>query len=469
VASAVLPGWGQLLGGRRAAGWAMIATTGVSAVALAVWAATGGVRQATHDPDTLVWVAAGAVGFALLRAAVVIDAWRTGRFGRGGRAAAWVVLVAVLAVVLAPQAVLVRYASVQHHLITSVFTDREANVARPDLVDQPGEVATSSTTTIDEPIKLGEDGRWNVLLLGGDAGRDRVGLRTDTMVLASIELATGQVTTISVPRNLERMPFPDGPLHDAFPRGFNDLANAVYGWGTDHPDAFAKAVDPGAEAIKAGVSQLLGMPVHNFVLVDLAGFVKLVDAVGGVTIDVTEPVSLDGVGSVNGRKLPAEIGVGVQHMDGILALAYSRSRTGSDDYTRMRRQRCVLDALANQLDPATVITLYQQIASTLTENVSTDIPWASLDDVERLGGRLGRNDAVSLTLAPPLINPSDVDVEQVRLLAHAAVVRQEQTATTTTAVPGGGPDAGLDGGAVTTTTAPAGGVIEPLHSVCRAH
>ena len=80
------------------------------------------------------------------------------------------------------------------------------------------------------------DARLNIAVLGGDGGFDRVGVRTDTIMVVSIDVATGDAAVFSIPRNWERLPFPEGtPAAAAYPRGFDDIANAVYGLGSKRP------------------------------------------------------------------------------------------------------------------------------------------------------------------------------------------------------------------------------------------
>jgi anionic cell wall polymer biosynthesis LytR-Cps2A-Psr (LCP) family protein len=82
-----------------------------------------------------------------------------------------------------------------------------------------------------------------------------------------------------VPRNLKHMPMPPGALRAQFPAGFDDLANAVYPYVASHPGL---GLDP-AQAVKGALAQLLGTPIDNYVLVDMAGFVRIIDTLGGVT------------------------------------------------------------------------------------------------------------------------------------------------------------------------------------------
>ena len=146
--------------------------------------------------------------------------------------------------------------------------------------------------------------RVNVLLLGGDGGKNRDGVRTDTMILASIDAETGRTVLISLPRNMQKVQFPPGSAAaEAYPNGFNDLLNSVYYHAEENPALAPNALYPGAELLKQTFAYTIGQDVDYFVLVNLAGFRKLVDAFGGVTIDVTTRLPIGGSTDANGRTL----------------------------------------------------------------------------------------------------------------------------------------------------------------------
>jgi LCP family protein required for cell wall assembly len=272
---------------------------------------------------------------------------------------------------------------------------------------------------------VGED-RVNVLLLGGDAGPGRWSLRTDSMIVISIDPVIGDTVMISVPRNLTRMPFPPGtPLASKFPRGFNDIANAVYTYANGHRDIAGGNDDAGAQAIKLGIAQLLGMPINYYVLVNMAGFVDVVDALGG--IDVNVPTRLPSPGNPGDAKheVPEYIEAGQQHMDGTLALAFARSRKADSDYRRMGRQRCVLAAIATAATPRALATGLPDLVDAFGQAVRTDIPrdrlgeFAQLIDSFTAAG--GLNAVRTLHLAPPLVNSRTWDATKVRLLVIGVI------------------------------------------------
>ena len=269
-----------------------------------------------------------------------------------------------------PAAYAANLALVSRDLIAGVFDDGE------------------SATVVDAPDPFGDKERVNVLLLGGDGGEDRDGVRTDSVIVASIDTDTGETTLFSLPRNLENLPFPeDSPLAEVYPDGFwagtesESLLNAVYRNGpAEYPDILGPTDDPGADFLKLGVGEALGLTIDYYVLVNLDGFSQLVDALGGITVNVNYwvPVGGDpGTGALPNDYI--EPGPDVE-MDGPTALAFARGRFGLTDYDRMARQRCTINAIIEAADPVTLLEQYQEIAETTQDIVSTDIPSRALDD-----------------------------------------------------------------------------------------
>ena len=127
---------------------------------------------------------------------------------------------------------------------TAAATFGETTVAATTPTNPP--VTAPRTTTTLPPIVA--ENRVNVLLLGGDAGPGRWSLRTDSMIVISLDPVTGDTVMISVPRNLQRMPFPPGTaMADRFPNGFTDIANAVYTYADQHRELAGGGDDAGAQ------------------------------------------------------------------------------------------------------------------------------------------------------------------------------------------------------------------------------
>lgn len=248
-----------------------------------------------------------------------------------------------------------------------------------------------------------------ILLLGGDAGPGRSGLRTDSMILVSVHRPSGRAALVSFPRNAERILFPPGSfLAGQFPNGFNDIANAVYPRVSYYKDWRAAyetpGMRPGAVAISEAIGYSLDVRIDDYVLIDMIGFLEVVDALGGVTIDVPKAVPSPGNPPGAKREVPEVIPAGVQHMDGTLALSYVRSRKGDSDYSRMRRQRQVLGALASQLSIGDAIAGYTNITAAVGSSLHTSL---TAEEFANLIALLGGETAIveSVGLAPPLVNP----------------------------------------------------------------
>lgn len=256
------------------------------------------------------------------------------------------------------------------------------------------------------------DGRYNFVLLGGDAGADREGLRPDSVTVVSVDATTGQAVMIGIPRELEFAPFPeDSPMHAIHPNGYAaeicevDVCkfNSIY---TDvevnHPDLYPNAADrgssPGIDAVIDAATGVTGLDIQFFVLIDMQGFADLVDALGGVDINVPERVGLaqaDWVGEPLGWVEP-----GLQHMNGDIALFYARTRWNTTDWDRMKRQRLLQEAIIQQFSPMTIITKFKDIAAAGAQVVRTDIPEGMVAPLVSLAKKTKDLPIISVELIP---------------------------------------------------------------------
>jgi LCP family protein required for cell wall assembly len=300
-------------------------------------------------------------------------------------------------------------------------------------------IAGVTRGTIQDVFSDGEiappvDGRYNILLMGGDAGPDRDGLRPDSITVASVEAATGRVTTFGVPRNLEFVPFAqDSPMYQLYPNGYGTdgcdvdvcLINSIYTevelYDQDlYPDAAAKGSSPGIEAMRDAVEGALGITIQYYVLIDMQGFSELIDALGGVTINSPGRYPINGDEEGNG--IEGWIEPGVQVMNGYTALWYARSRYGTTDYDRMQRQRQVMEAVLQQFEPANVLTKFQAVATAGAQVVRTDIPQPMLGLFVELAGKAREFDIQKIELVPPLIAVDDGDFAYVHQIVAEALV-----------------------------------------------
>jgi LCP family protein required for cell wall assembly len=250
------------------------------------------------------------------------------------------------------------------------------------------------------------------LLIGGDAGEGRSGVRTDSISLLGVNPDTGDAYMIGIPRNIEGAPVPPS-LQQRFPNGYRDLINSAYQWGERHAGETPDPNHPGGSVLKGVVAELTGVTVDYYIRIDMAGFVDLVDAVGGVSVENLTAAPLSRLPG-DSTAMPAKLEVGVHQLDGRLALAYSRSRKADSDYQRMARQRCVLTGLAGRIAQQDTFTVAQTLATVMVEHARTDIP---RDAVLTFAKALTSIDPASLrTLAitPPHFVPSRPDVAKIR-------------------------------------------------------
>ncbi|MEV4107846.1 LCP family protein [Nonomuraea sp. NPDC049695] len=258
--------------------------------------------------------------------------------------------------------------------------------------------------------------RVNFLLLGGDAAPSRPGVRTDSMTVASVDTETGATVLFGLPRNLQRIEFPDGPARARFPFGFTGsgpetpgLLNEVYQFAEDNPDMVPGVPKGkrGSTLLKQTIGNILGIDVDYYALVDMKGFAEIIDAMGGVKVTIKEPI-------VYGKYREGLLPTGTRRLSGEEALWYGRSRTDSDDYVRMGRQKCLLNAVAKQAEPMTVLNSFERLAVATKRAISTDLPQEVLPAVVDLSQKVKDAKVRSLSFVPPLINTAYPDWSLIR-------------------------------------------------------
>ena len=195
------------------------------------------------------------------------------------------------------------------------------------------------------------DGRLDVLLVGGDAGPGRWSLRTDTLMVLSVDTVTGDSALFSIPRNMVNVPLPKESRNAFACRCFPRLINSLYVYASSHPGSFPGKDDTrGLRAVQMAIGTLVGRKLDGMVVVKLQGFVKLVNAIGGIDVTVPEAVFDERYPLENGNGyVQIYIKRGKQHMNGRKALMYARSRHQDSDYGRMERQQIVLTAIGKKL------------------------------------------------------------------------------------------------------------------------
>ena len=317
VMTLLVPGSAQLVAGRRAVGrfairvaMAVLGTLVLVVLVGLVW--HGFVYWLASNTLVLGFVrlllCALAIGWALL----FMDAWRLGRpLGLQQRQRLLMVgLNGLLCFAVVGSLLFASHlVAVQRNLVSSMFGDG-----------------------IETPA---HDGRYNILLLGGDSGADRVGLRPDSLTVASIDADTGRTILFGLPRNMTNFPFAeDSVMAEQFPDTYDCSTcelNSLSTWATDHRGLFKGYADPGVEATMEGVEGITGLKINYYAMVNLQGFRSMVQAVGGLTLNVRDRIPIGGVGG----PVTDHIEPGVQKLNGFQTLWFARSREGADDYSRI--------------------------------------------------------------------------------------------------------------------------------------
>jgi LCP family protein required for cell wall assembly len=422
----------------RALRRALVATLAPAAVlALIGWVifelASDKVIDLALDPASLLWIV---VGIGVVWSLWVSLIWRIYARNRSRTATlpfrvAGAVGVGLMCVaVSAPMARGAQYVLVQRDVVHTVF----------------GTHHSATTPNVTKANPWGNRTRVNVLLLGGDGAIDRQGVRTDSVILASINVNTGSTTLFSLPRNLQNVPFKAGsPLATIYPNGFTDgqpnnaeyFLNAVYrNVPALHPGVLGKSDNEGADAVKLAVSGATGLPVDYYVLVNLDGFARLVDVLGGITVNINEPIPMGGNTDLH---IPPKkyLHPGPNRtLNGKQALWFTRGRYGSTDYKRMARQRCAINAIVEKASPVTMLRKYTALASASKDIVRTDIPAKLLHAFVDLAGKVKGKPIKSVGFERSAsFDPNDPDFSFVRAAVAAALKPPVHHPTTTTTHP----------------------------------
>jgi LCP family protein required for cell wall assembly len=279
--------------------------------------------------------------------------------------------------------------------------------------------------------------RYTVLLAGGDFGPGRHDLRTDVMMVASLDLLAGKVSLIGISRDLVNAPLPEAwagtgtmisvqrwhedqayeavvaaaeeagvepPPQEraAYCSCLTDRLNYLHVLTSTWVRTFPDAPDPGMEALRQTLEVLLGIPIDAYVLVDFAGFVDLVDALGGIWVTVTESMDVGFSAAREGEDpVVIEVEPGRHLLDGHEALAYVRDRTNTGDGERMRRQRCMVRELTAAADAGTLLRKFTSIAQAIRTSTTTTMPLELLPAVIEAVSSLDEDDIATMAIGAP--------------------------------------------------------------------
>lgn len=252
-----------------------------------------------------------------------------------------------------------------------------------------------------DPSRLsGEgDGRVNILLLGtGGENHDNGSWLTDTIIVASIDPTQKEAALLSIPRDLYiKTEYGSMKMNALYKTARNEY---LY----KQPKDEIGASNAGFKAVELAVKQTMGIPVHYNAMVDFTGFKKAIDTVGGITIDVKDPVYERM--NIDGRMYTLNVKAGPQSFDGFRALAYARSRYTSPrgDFDRSERQRLMLIALKDKI--LTVGTLanpikINQLIGDFGDNIHTNLAVNELLRLQEISAQIPASKIQSVSLVDP--------------------------------------------------------------------
>lgn len=268
----------------------------------------------------------------------------------------------------------------------------------------------------------GDVKRINIMVLGSDAGYDRSGIRPDILMVASINTETGNTNLFNVPRNLIGAHFPAGsPAAEEFPNGFTShdgMLNAVWAWGSNRPDLFPGSTNPGLTATRDVLTEMFGLDIQHYLVLNLQGFEDFVNLMGGVVLNIPRDIPY------NDGQLAIAAGDG-QLLNGEKALWFARERYTNTDYDRMERQRCVVGALVQQITPTKLVTKSNELMAVLQANMFTNIAQEDLKDWVTLFEKVQKATLSGFAFIPPMITPHDPDLGFIRAKVQEIVAADD--------------------------------------------
>jgi len=371
------------------------------------------------------------------RAVAVVDAWRRARrltetgsghaIGGLGQWLAGGALAGVLLVTAGAHVAVARYDLLLSGLLNCVF-DESGTAACGSASGTPtgspeGTPGATSIDTSEPQVSLPPEGTplpsaslptWtggqlNVLLVGVDQRPAQQVFNTDTMIVVSIDPATNRVAMFGIPRDTVSVPIPPGPLRQAIGSVYTGKINSIWAALHDRPDLCpgATSLARGFNCLKQIMGYFYGLTIQYYAEVNFDGFKSVVDALGGVTINVQAPVVDDRYPTSGQGDSRIYVPTGIQHMNGAQALIYARSRHGSNDFDRGARQQRVLTSLLQQADFQSILGHLDELVAAFEQTVHTDVPRTALPQLLQLASQIDAKAIRSYVFAPPLYEHED--------------------------------------------------------------
>lgn len=401
---ALIPGLGHLVVGRRRRAILFVSPL-LLGIATATWivATTSGPRLAASLlSNEVIWGLLAAQGLLLASRLIAVgSSLFDPALPRPGRRDL-LPIVLLLIFVIAPQAYAGYATEIAREAADEIFVEPATAVvptvsAAPDpsflSTPAPGLPSPSPAPSVDAASQ-----RVTALVIGVDSGVGRNTYLTDTMIIVSLDRVTRTVSMLSIPRDMVDVPMADG-------RTYRDKINSLVAYARHHPEQFPGSNGTGFDVLMGALGTLTQVPIDYYAKVDLGGFVRVVDVLGGVDVNVAHGFcdpGYDEYGFSNGFSIRA----GLHHLNGQQALAYARVRkaSGESDFTRAARQQEVISGIRDSIvhggflnDP---IGLLQAVGKTVETNVPRDL----LPDLADLATQVGREQTYRAVVTHPLVS-----------------------------------------------------------------
>ncbi len=225
-------------------------------------------------------------------------------------------------------------------------------------------------------------GRVTILLIGSDTRGNGEVARSDTLILVTINPETKQVSMLSIPRD----------LLVTIPNYGKGKINAAYAYGSS-----STLTGPGVAA--ATIEYNFGVTIDYFAEVNTTGLARIIDTVGGVTLDVATPIKDDEYPGAGTNYIRVLFQTGLQHMDGTTAVHYARTRHDDSDFARGDRQRQLLMALRSQAVGLNLLPKAPKLLGQLGDTFRTDLSPTQVLALAKLGSKVASDDIHSYNLA----------------------------------------------------------------------
>jgi len=430
--SLLWPGLGQFYLGRTWRGWMLFVPAALSFAAAVVWLASSlgnltAAALAFLDPARANLLLGFIALSALLRIVSVLDAGFAIRNDRRSAAGMGVALAAVAAL-LAGHGAAAIFANSILTAAAPIFVSGEdpaaVDVSGPasqpsDSPDPASPHSGSPEPVTSVPVESGDpepgvieetagpgttprpvvdaaswpdDDRLTALVVGVDSAPGRSHALTDTMIVVSIDRETGETAMVSLPRDIANFPLSTGGTY----RG---KINSLRDWAARNPGRYP---DGGMAGLMTEVGYLIGLRIDHYAVVDLAGFKRAVDLVGGVEVDNPRAIDDPSYGYTDGRPSGLSLPAGPVQLDGEMALAYVRTRKGAgdSDFTRAARQQQILLALRQKLTDPGMLPRLPELVGAAAEIIRTSYPASEIGQAFQMAQWM---DAASdrVVLGPP--------------------------------------------------------------------